>query len=98
MTNPLSGEETMVKPSRGWALIGAWVLAFMLAAPATAQEWPQRPIRVLVGFGPGGGTDIVARIVAQPLSELLGQPVVIENKPGAGGTTAADQVAKSAAD
>jgi tripartite-type tricarboxylate transporter receptor subunit TctC len=66
--------------------------------PAAADEWPTKPIRILVGFGPGGGTDIVARILAQPLSELLGQPVVVENKPGAAGTTATDALAKSAKD
>src|SRR5215468_12460787 len=60
-----------------------------------AQDWPKQPIRIVVGFGAGGGTDIAARIVAQPLSEILGQPVVVENKPGAGGTTAAEQVARA---
>lgn len=73
--------------------------AFALSAQvAPAQDWPSRPIRVLVGFGAGGGTDIVARVVAQPLSELLGQTVVIENKPGAGSTIASDAVAKAAKD
>ena len=77
------------------------VLTVAVAATASsvaAQDWPTKPVRILVGFGPGGGTDIVARIIAQPLSELLGQPVVIENKPGAGGTTATDQLAKAAKD
>ena len=60
--------------------------------PASAQEWPTRPIRILVGFGAGGGTDLAARIVAQPLQEILGQPVVVENRVGAGGTTAANAV------
>jgi len=60
--------------------------------PAQAQDWPTRPIRILVGFGAGGGTDIAARIVGQPLSEILGQPVVVENRVGAGGTTAANAV------
>jgi tripartite-type tricarboxylate transporter receptor subunit TctC len=66
--------------------------------PASAQEWPTRPIRVIVGFGPGGGTDIVSRIIAEPLGEFLGQSIVIENKPGAGSTIAADMVAKAPPD
>ncbi len=63
----------------------------------TAQaEWPNdRPIRLIVGFGAGGGTDIVSRILAQALSEKLNQSVLVENKPGAGGTIAGDQVAKA---
>jgi tripartite-type tricarboxylate transporter receptor subunit TctC len=68
------------------------------AAPVAAQDWPQRPIRLLVGFGAGGGTDLAARIIAQPLSDILGQPVVVENRPGGGGVTAADAVAKAAKD
>jgi tripartite-type tricarboxylate transporter receptor subunit TctC len=79
--------------------IGAlWLVAFVLASTAAAQEWPSRPIRMVVGFGPGGGSDIVARILAGPLAEAVGGTIVVENKPGAGGTIAADQVAKSAPD
>ena len=63
-----------------------------------AQDWPRQPIRIVVGFGAGGGTDIAARILAQPLSELLGQPVVVENRVGAGGTTAAEGVARAPKD
>jgi tripartite-type tricarboxylate transporter receptor subunit TctC len=82
------------------ALIGAAAVAaaFMQAPSASAQDWPARPIRIVVGFGAGGGTDIVSRIIAQPLSELLGQPIVVENKPGAGGTTATHLVVNSPAD
>jgi tripartite-type tricarboxylate transporter receptor subunit TctC len=65
------------------------------AAPAVA-EWPaDQPIRVIVGFNAGGGTDIVSRIIAQPLSELLHQSVVVENKVGVGGTIAAELVARA---
>src|SRR6267378_6246837 len=76
-------------------------LALLLAlgsAMAGAQEYPNKPVRMVVGFPPGGGTDVVARILAPRLSELLGQAVVIDNRPGATGTVAAGQVAKSAPD
>src|SRR6202040_4391719 len=62
---------------------------------ASAQEWPQRPVRRSVPFGPGGGADIIGRIVAQSLQEKLGQPVVIENRPGAGGTLGNEAVARA---
>jgi tripartite-type tricarboxylate transporter receptor subunit TctC len=78
-----------------------WFTALLLAAlagQASAQDWPQRPLRMLVGFGAGGGTDILARIVAPAMGAALGQPVVIENRPGAGGSIAANVVAKSAPD
>src|SRR5713226_5657616 len=65
---------------------------------ATAQEWPQRTIRVIVAFGPGGGSDIVARIIAQSMQERLGQPVVIENRPGAAGTLGNEAVARAEKD
>src|SRR4051812_13217233 len=71
---------------------------FFAAGSASAQEWPQRTIRIVVGFGPGGGTDIVGRIVARSLQEKLGQPVIVENKAGAGGILGADSVAKAPKD
>jgi tripartite-type tricarboxylate transporter receptor subunit TctC len=74
------------------------ILCAALPSVSPAQSWPTRPIKLLVGFAPGGGTDIVARSLAPRLSELLGQPVIVENKPGASGTIAADAVAKSASD
>ena len=63
---------------------------------AQAQGWPTRPIRLIVGYPPGGAVDIIARLYGQGLSVRLGQPVVIENKPGTGGNLATDLVAKSA--
>ena len=72
--------------------------ALLLAGSAQAQDYPNKPIRMVVGFPPGGGTDVVARIIAPRYSELLGQSVVIENRPGATGTMAAGQVAKAAPD
>ena len=83
------------------ALIAAAMAAGIVVAAAApaAAEWPNdHPIRVLVGFGPGGGTDIVSRIIAPPLSELLHQSIVVENKVGAGGTIAAEQAARAEKD
>jgi tripartite-type tricarboxylate transporter receptor subunit TctC len=71
-------------------------LAAALPRSAPAQAWPTRPIRIVVPFGTGGGTDITTRLLAPRLSEILGVPVVVENRPGAGGTLGADNVAKSA--
>src|SRR3954466_9840357 len=68
------------------------------AVSAAAQTYPNRPIRLVVGFPPGGAVDIIARIYAQGLSTRLGQPIVVENKPGVGGNLATDLVAKSAPD
>jgi tripartite-type tricarboxylate transporter receptor subunit TctC len=65
---------------------------------ALAQDYPHRPIKVVVGYAPGGGTDIFARVIADKLGRVLGQPIIVENKAGANGNIAADQVAKSPAD
>jgi tripartite-type tricarboxylate transporter receptor subunit TctC len=77
-------------------LVGA--TTFNLVVPACSQEWPQKRIRIVVPFSPGGLTDGIARLVGQRLSERLGQPLVIENMAGAGGAIAASMVARAAAD
>jgi len=78
----------------------AWfvLLAAAIAFPGAAQNYPSRPLRLIVGFAPGGGVDINARMLAPKLSEYLGQQVVVENVPGAGTNIANERVAKSAPD
>lgn len=79
-------------------LIGASLALGLGAASAQSPSWPARPIRIVVPYPPGGSSDIIARSIAQPLSEALKQPVIVENKAGANGNLGADYVAKSAPD
>ena len=71
-------------------IIVALCAALAMAANAAAQSYPSRPITLVVGFAPGGGTDTVARVMQKKLGEYLGQTIVVENRAGAGGTIAAD--------
>lgn len=75
-------------------------MACLLGAPAHAADatWPSKPLRIVVGFAPGGTTDVMARLIGKALSDQLGQPVVIDNKPGASGNIAVAEVARAAAD
>jgi tripartite-type tricarboxylate transporter receptor subunit TctC len=85
---------------RQWLAAGIAVCAAITAPGALAQSdpWPSRPIRLLVGFAPGGSSDVVSRLMAQRLSPILGQQIVVENRPGAGGLIAAEAVARATPD
>ncbi len=83
---------------RSWLLIVACFAACLLPGLAGAQTYPDRAVRILVGYPPGGGTDLVARLVAHPLSERWKQPVVVENRPGANAIIATEAVAKAKPD
>src|SRR5947207_7303649 len=76
------------------------ILAVLLAAalPAAAQDYPTKPVRIIVGYAAGGGNDIIVRVMQPEMSKGLGQPVIVENKPGAQSIIAAETVAKSAPD
>src|SRR5690606_41880343 len=84
-------------PRRRWLAATTTLLAALAVTPAWAQagkeaEWPARPLRMLVGFPAGASPDLMARTIAEPLSQGLGKALVVENRPGAGGSFAADRV------
>ena len=76
----------------------AWFTAAMLATAVQAQEYPTKPIRLIISFPPGGSSDLIARVIAPRMAERMGQQVLVENRPGAGGNIGVDAVAKSAPD
>ena len=81
------------------ALMTAFLLAAVsVIAPASAQTFPNKPLKIVVGFPPGGGSDLMARIVAEKMSVIFKQPVIVDNKPGAGSTIAATFVSRAAPD
>ena len=96
----MSFKTTPKAPARRIALAAAASLFGLLATSgsAWAQAWPNKPIRLIVGFAPGGAADYVARAISDPLAKVLGQSVVVENRAGAGSSLAADFVSKAPAD
>src|SRR5262245_7785798 len=93
-------ETVMMKqPRRRFLRLAAGAAALPVASRfAWAQTYPTRPVRIVVGFPPGGVSDILARLLGEWLSERLGQPFVIENRPGAGGNVATESVVRAAPD
>src|SRR5450631_1586797 len=78
--------------------MGVTMIAVAGAAPVAAQTWPAQPIKVVVGFGPGSAADLLARLVAKQMEAGLGQPIVVENRPGNSSMIAAESVARAPAD
>jgi tripartite-type tricarboxylate transporter receptor subunit TctC len=97
--SPAYSEGTVKLPRRQFLRLTTGAVAFpAVLRTASAQTYPGRPVRVIIGFAPGGGVDIVARLIGQWLSERLRQPFIIENRPGAGSTIAAEAVVGAPAD
>jgi tripartite-type tricarboxylate transporter receptor subunit TctC len=93
-----TGETAMKLARRNFLLLTAAAATAAMPRHAAALEYPNRPVRLVVGFPPGGPTDIYGRLIGQWLSQRLGQPFVVENRPGAGSTIGVDEVAHSAPD
>lgn len=93
----MARKNFLAKKNVGLAFVSLFLL-FLTAFPAFAQEYPSRPVKIIVPYPPGGVTDLISRSMADPMAKFLGQPVVIENKPGGGTTLAYSLVASSKPD
>ena len=91
------GTNRTAKPCPLWSM-ALTVLLALATLPAAAQDWPQRPLRLIVPYAPGGGTDVVARVLAQTMTTQLPHSVIVENRAGAGGGIGAETVARSTPD
>jgi len=91
-------EDAVSLSRRRFLSLTASVAALTVPQSTWAQAYPNRPVRLIVGFAPGGGNDIVARLMGQWLSERLGQPFIVENRPGAGTNIAAEAVVNAPPD
>src|SRR5579862_7020842 len=99
MSRVRDGEHTMsFRQFSRWPVLAALLLAAAVAPASAQSDYPSRPIRLVVGFAAGGGNDIFARLVADKASQILGQTVIVENKPGAGGRLAPEYVTHQPAD
>src|SRR5712691_3356337 len=76
----------------------ALIVASLAAGAAAAQPYPSKPVKIIVGFAPGGGSDFIARVIAQKLTERMGTQVIVENRPGAGSVLGSEYAIKSPAD
>src|ERR1700719_2217094 len=94
----IRGKETRENAMILRRLVPAAAFALIAVAPAAAQDYPTRTIKMVIAFPPGGPTDFVGRLLADKLKDLLGQSVIIENKPGAAGAIGAEAVARAAPD
>src|SRR5688500_11285070 len=83
---------------KAWRVFAALAFASLFVSTAQAQQWPSRPIQMIVPFAAGGSTDVAARLIGQHLSRVFGQQVVVENRPGAKGNIGTEAAAKAAPD
>lgn len=88
----------MIMQKKRWLAVGLAALSLTMSLGASAQDYPQKLITIIVPFGPGGVADLTVRLVAQKMAKSMGQPIIVENRPGAGGIAAANAVAKARPD